>query len=277
MSGLPPEPLGLSLSKPISREPRTVGSEMTRRKLLTSGAMLGAGGLLSGCDILNQDDRFRRLLMTAEDANMAVQNGFGQRMALAREYPESAISPFFRGNGTQNPDTPEYNAAVADNFANWELHLTGLVERELTMTLADILAMPQRTQITRHDCVEGWSAIGKWTGVPLKLMLDAAGVRDEAQYVVFRCADSLSAGPYYESIALIDAYHPQTIIAHRLNDEALPVRNGAPLRLRVERQLGYKQAKYLTGIELVASLDAIHGGKGGYWEDKSDYAWYAGI
>ena len=137
--------------------------------------------------------------------------------------------------------------------------------------------MPQRTQITRHDCVEGWSAIGQWQGVPLAHILKQAGLRPEARFIVFRCADVLYGAPYYESVDLIDAFHPQTIVAHRLNGEALPVKNGAPLRMRIERQLGYKHAKYLTGIELVASLDHIAGGKGGYWEDAAGYQWYAGI
>ena len=107
--------------------------------------------------------------------------------------------------------------------------------------------------------------------------LDAAGLREEARFIVFRCADNLNGQDYYESVDLIDAYHPQTIVAHRLNGEPLPIRNGAPLRMRIERQLGYKHAKYLTGIEAVASLDDIGLGKGGYWEDRAGYQWYAGI
>ena len=143
--------------------------------------------------------------------------------------------------------------------------------------LAHIRAMPQRTQITRHDCVEGWSAIGEWTGPQLSLLLDEAGLQENARFILFRCADNLNGQDYYESIDLIDAYHPQTIIAHSLNGEPLPIRNGAPLRMRIERQLGYKHAKYLTAIEAVASLDDIGLGQGGYWEDRAGYQWYAGI
>src|SRR4029079_5228 len=116
----------------------------------------------------------------------------------------------------------------------------------------------------------------QWTGVPLAALLGAAGLRPEARYIVFRCADSLSGAPYYESIDLIDAFHPQTIVAHALNGAPLPVKNGAPLRMRIERQLGYKHAKYVNAIDAVASLDHIAAGKGGYWEDKG-YQWYAGI
>jgi DMSO/TMAO reductase YedYZ molybdopterin-dependent catalytic subunit len=132
-------------------------------------------------------------------------------------------------------------------------------------------------QITRHDCVEGWSAIGKWHGVELSRILDHAGLSTRAKYIVFHCADRFGDKPYYESIDLIDAFHPQTILAFGLNGHLLPVPNGAPLRLRVERQLGYKQAKYIQRIEAVASLSRVHGGKGGYWEDNVDYEWYAGI
>ena len=138
--------------------------------------------------------------------------------------------------------------------------------------------MPARSQITRHDCVEGWSAIAKWTGVPLKLLLDRAGARPEARFIVFHCADPQGNGSmYYESIDRVDAVHPQTMLAYAINDRLLPVENGAPLRLRVERQLGYKQAKYVQRIEAVPSLAGIGGGGGGYWEDVAGYEWYAGL
>ena len=153
----------------------------------------------------------------------------------------------------------------------------GLVEQPLALSLADVRALPQRTQITRHDCVEGWSAIGEWTGPQLSALLDAARIREGANFILFRCADTLYGNAYYESIDMVEAYHPQTIIAHALNGEPLPEKNGAPLRARIERQLGYKHAKYLTGIEAVASLDDIGRGKGGFWEDLAGYQWYAGI
>ena len=137
--------------------------------------------------------------------------------------------------------------------------------------------MPSRTQITRHDCVEGWSAIGQWTGVPLGRLLGEAGLRPAARYVVFHCADDFDGSLYYESIDLADAHHPQTILAYAMNGAPLPIGHGAPLRLRVERQLGYKQAKFVMRLEVVASLAAIGAGKGGYWEDAIGYDWYAGI
>jgi DMSO/TMAO reductase YedYZ molybdopterin-dependent catalytic subunit len=151
------------------------------------------------------------------------------------------------------------------------------VERPLSLSLPELMAMPSRTQITRHDCVEGWSCIAEWTGVPLARVLAEARLRPEARFVVFRSMDtierSLSGGvKYWESHDLRDALHPQTILAYGMNGGALPIRNGAPLRLRVERQLGYKMAKYLTGIEVVPAL----ADKGGYWEERG-YDWYAGI
>ena len=249
---------------------------LSRRTLITSAA-IGAGGLLSGCDALNRSPAFQDILSSAETANFTVQRALGNRMELASEYNISDLSPIFRANGTRNPGTADYAASAAQGFANWRLRLTGLFDRPQQFSLAALQSLPQRTQITRHDCVEGWSAIGQWTGVPLKFLLDLAQPKGSAKFLVFRCADKLGGRPYYESIDLIDAYHPQTIMAHRLNGERLPIENGAPLRLRVERQLGYKHAKYVTGIEAVASLASIGEGKGGYWQDVANYEWYAGI
>ena len=250
---------------------------ISRRGLLGSlGA--GAGGvLLAGCDRLDRSAGFREILRSSEKLTMRTQRLISDRGALAREFGEAEMSPVFRANGTRMPASPDYAAHVATRFADWRLGVDGLVARPLSLSLAQIGAMPARTQITRHDCVEGWSAIGKWTGVPLKLLLEAAGLRQSARYIVFHCADAIGGAPYYESIDLIDAFHPQTILAWALNGRMLPVQNGAPLRLRVERQLGYKHAKYVMRAEAVASLAGIGGGKGGFWEDRSDYEWYAGI
>jgi DMSO/TMAO reductase YedYZ molybdopterin-dependent catalytic subunit len=146
--------------------------------------------------------------------------------------------------------------------------------------MARLRSMPSRTQITRHDCVEGWSAIGKWTGVPLSELLKAVRPQPSVRFAVFHCADAMDDGTpreyYYESIDMDDAYHPQTILAYRLNGRDLPIENGAPLRLRVERQLGYKHAKYVHTVELVDSFARFGRGNGGYWEDHG-YQWYAGI
>jgi DMSO/TMAO reductase YedYZ molybdopterin-dependent catalytic subunit len=250
---------------------------ITRRGLIGSIAA-GAGGLLlSGCNKINADPGVRSLLQSAEGLTMRAQRIITDRSTLAREFSAADLSPVFRANGTRIPVGSDYAAHQQGNFADWRVTLDGLVARPLSLSMAQIRAMPQRTQITRHDCVEGWSAIGQWTGVPLKLLLDQAGLRYGARYLIFHCADRYVQAPYYESIDLIDAFHPQTILAWALNGRILPVANGAPLRLRVERQLGYKHAKYVQRIEAVASL-AVQGlGKGGYWEDYHDYEWYAGI
>src|SRR3546814_17440254 len=117
--------------------------------------------------------------------------------------------------------------------------------------MADIRAMPQGTQSTRHDCVEGWSAIGRWTGVQLHRILEAAGVKDGARYIVFRCADRIGDALYYESCDMIDAHHPPTILAWALHGAVLPIAHGAPLRVRIELQLGYKTANNVNANEKI--------------------------
>jgi DMSO/TMAO reductase YedYZ molybdopterin-dependent catalytic subunit len=250
---------------------------ITRRTLLSTAAITG-GALLSGCDKLGQNERFRSLLGLAEDANFTVHRSLQSRTALAREFSPADLSPIFRANGTREPPGDAYAKHKASNFADWRVAVDGLVEKPLSLSIAQLRDMPTRTQITRHDCVEGWSAIGKWSGVPLKLVLDEAVLKPSARFVVFHCADMMKGeAAYYESLDLIDANHPQTILAWDLNDKPLPVGNGAPLRLRVERQLGYKHAKYVERIELVDDLTKIGRGKGGFWEDQSGYEWYGGI
>lgn len=250
---------------------------LPRRQFL-SAAALGAGGLmLSGCDRLNDSDAFRAALRGTETLNRASQRIIASRDALAREFTEADISRPFKANGTRAPGTSLYDAYLANGFADWRLIIDGLVAKPLALSLAQIMAMPAREQITRHDCVEGWSAIGKWRGPLLGSLLKAAGLEPRARYVVFHCADSFGGTPYYESIDLIDAFHPQTILAWSMNGRMLPEAHGAPLRLRVERQLGYKHAKYVMRIEAVASLAQIGKGRGGFWEDNGDYEWYAGI
>lgn len=242
---------------------------ITRRNLLiTSGATL-----LAGCDSLTDSP----VLMSADEAHHFLQRSIVGRAALAREFRADQRSPRFRVNGTHNPDTPDYNALAANRFRDWRLAVDGMVARPLSLSLANLQSLPQRAQITRHDCVEGWSAIGKWQGPRLETLLQLAGLRPEARYIVLHCADRISGQPYYESIDLVDAFHPQTILAWAMNDQPLSVGHGAPVRLRVERQLGYKQAKYVMRVEAVATLAGIGKGKGGFWEDYNGYEWYAGI
>ena len=254
---------------------------LSRRNLLI-GAVQAAGlCMLSGCEKifngLSNSSTFNSILESAEAGNRRVQRFLTGRNKLAQEFSEKQISPKFRANGNPPPITLEYANEARQQFLNWRLEVSGLVTRPASFSLADLQAMPSRTQITRHDCVEGWSVIGKWKGVRLEEIMRKVQPAAEAKYVVFRCMDTDSDGAnYYESIDLVDAVHPQTILAYELNDQPLPVANGAPLRLRVENQLGYKQAKYIRALEFVADFVQISNGKGGYWEDQG-YEWYAGI
>ncbi len=260
----------------MSESPSTSG----RRRVLR-GALAAAGTMFLGaCDRLSQNESFVNLLKSAQHLSRSAHKAVAGRKAVAQEFSEADIAPRFRSNGTLMPRDASYRALVMNQFADWKLQVGGLVETPAAFSLAELRAMPSRTQITRHDCVEGWSAIGKWKGVQLSHLLEQVKPLPQAKYVVFRCADSMDSGPndstYYESVDLDDAYHVQTVLAYELNGAPLPMSNGAPLRARIERQLGYKHAKYLMRIELVDSFEKIRGGSGGYWEDQG-YEWYAGI
>ena len=251
----------------------------SRRRFLARA--LGATGalFLAGCERLSESQWFPKVLAAGERLSEAAQTFVTGRKAMAQEFSEADLSPSFRSNGTAEPDSEAYAALAAKGFADYKLEVGGLAASPRSFSLAELRALESRTQITRHDCVEGWSAIGKWKGAKLSAVLDAVKVKPEACYVVFYCADPMAddgTDLYYESIDMDDAWHPQTILAYELNGEALPIKNGAPVRLRVERQLGYKHAKYVMKIELVDSFAHIAGGNGGYWEDQG-YQWYAGI
>jgi DMSO/TMAO reductase YedYZ molybdopterin-dependent catalytic subunit len=254
------------------------------RRHLLRGAVAAAGAaVLTGCDKLSNNEAFADTLKSAQRLSHAAAGVVAPRKAMAQEFAQSEVAPVFRGNGTLDPGDADYVALRQSGFAGYKLAVGGLVDKPAEFTLDELRAMPSRTQITRHDCVEGWSCIGKWKGVQLGHVLAQVEPKPEAKFVLFRCYDSMD-GPsldghdsrYYESIDLDEANHVQTILAYDLNDKALPVTNGAPLRCRVERQLGYKQAKYVRAIELVADFAKIRGGKGGYWEDEG-YEWYGGI
>ena len=251
-----------------------------RRALATLAASFGALPL-AGCDLFSQNPTVRKVLDSAESLTMHAQRLLVSRQALAQEFTEADISADFRANGSTDPDDDAYQTFAQSGFKDWRLQVDGLVERPVQLSLGELRALPARTQITRHDCVEGWSCIGKWTGVPLSIVLERAGLKPDARYIVFYCADSPgqwleAADKYYESIDLIDALHPQTILAYDMNGAPLGIPYGAPLRVRVERQLGYKMAKYIMRIEAVESFQHIAGGHGSYWADRN-YEWYAGI
>jgi DMSO/TMAO reductase YedYZ molybdopterin-dependent catalytic subunit len=255
--------------------------KLSRRNLLIDGLQAASLVVLSGCekmfDTLSQNKNVQSLLELAENGSRRAQRLLTRRNKLAKEFEAKDISPKFRANGNPPPITMDYTTDAQNHWTKWRLEVSGLVKQPASFSLADLQAMPSRTQITRHDCVEGWSVIGKWKGVRLEEIINRVQPATDARYVVFRCMDTDSDGVnYFESIDMIDAVHPQTILAYELNDHPLPIDNGAPLRLRVENQLGYKHAKYIRALEFVSSLDKIGQGKGGYWEDQG-YEWYAGI
>ena len=255
----------------------------SRRGLLRAGLASLGGLALGGCDAGTDSGLMTKLFDAEQALTLATQRLILGPAALAREYGEADITRLFKPNGSTDPQDAAYRAQAAAGFADFRLAIDGLVERPASYSLAELRSLPSRTQITRHDCVEGWSCIGKWSGVRLSHLLGLAGVKDAARYVVFHCADTpaeVSFGDepahFYGSIDLAAARHEQTILAYDLNGAALDVAHGAPLRLRVERQLGYKMSKYVMRVELVESFSHIGDGRGGYWEDNG-YNWYAGI
>jgi DMSO/TMAO reductase YedYZ molybdopterin-dependent catalytic subunit len=244
------------------------------RKLFFASSI---GAALAACSpvgtYLNDNKSVHDALGSAQGLNHLV---IGTR-GMAREYRDADIDAQFRVNGLDTPSDARYLDYVARKFASYRLLVDGAVARRHAFTLPQLQAVAQQTQITRHDCVEGWSAIGKWSGVRLGDVLDLVQPNADAKYVVFHCLDVDPQGAsYYESLDLHQARHPQTLLALRLNDKALDPDHGAPVRLRVPTQLGYKSAKWVQHIEVVASMRAIYGGGGGYWEDQG-YEWYAGI
>ena len=213
------------------------------------------------------------VLAGAGRLNQAVIDTHG----MARLYPDSAIDRDFRVNGFDTPSDDHYTRLANDGFRDYRLVVDGLAERPLRLTLAELRAAGMRSLTTRHDCVEGWSAIGKWGGVTLATVLAMAQPKPNARYVIFRCFDRDTSGqPYYESLNLHQAAHPQTLLALDLNGAPIDPDHGAPVRLRIPTQLGYKSAKWISRIELASTLDGLYGGTGGYWEDQG-YDWYAGI
>ncbi|HTN63580.1 MAG TPA: molybdopterin-dependent oxidoreductase, partial [Devosia sp.] len=255
---------------------------ITRRGLLGLGAAAGSSLILAGCDqfdfVGQRGGQVRTVLEQANVLTYQVQRRLIGAQMLAREYSASEIRQGQRPNGSTDPTTPEYLALKANNFADYRLTVKGMVEQEVSFSLDELRNMPARSQITRHDCVEGWSCIAKWTGTPLGPILDMARVKPQARFAVYHCYDNIQktlSGDilYYTSSDLIDAYHPQSILSYGLNDEVLPIKNGAPIRLRIERALGYKQPKFLHTSERVDDLTPFGKGKGGYWEDTG-YDWF---
>jgi DMSO/TMAO reductase YedYZ molybdopterin-dependent catalytic subunit len=249
--------------------------ELHRRQVI-AGLAAGLAGFAGYQEF--RGDRISHAFMDAgDDLTRHAQRLLMGSHPLVREFTLADISADFPTNGTILPKGDAYQRMIDTEFADWALSIDGLVERPVALSLATLRGLPSRTQITQHNCDEGWSAIGQWKGVELGHLLTMTGLKPEARYVVFHCLDIQDDGKlYYESIDLFDAVHPQTILAYEMNGKPLPVGHGAPLRLRIELQIGYKNAKYVDRIEVVDSLNSIGDGRGGWWEDFDRATWYAG-
>lgn len=189
----------------------------------------------------------------------------------AREFTRDQISKRPRANG-RPPQDAAFKSLEANGFADWRLAVDGLVARPAALSVADVKTFPVSSQITQLICEEGWSYIAEWTGVPLSLILERAGILPTARYVVYFSIQTRR----WDSIDMADALHPQTIVTHTMNGADLPVPFGGPLRLRVPRQLGYKSIKYLNRLTVTDNLKAFGKGLGGS-AAEAGYAWYAGI
>jgi DMSO/TMAO reductase YedYZ molybdopterin-dependent catalytic subunit len=244
----------------------------SRRAALVTG-LAGAGGYLLTRNLGQLPPTYGHILRMADNATYAAHRALLPDESLVREYTHADISSF-PAIGTTNPadagrsGSELFSTLQRNAFADWRLSVEGLVARPMTVSVADLKRMPSRTQTTRHTCEEGWSAIAEWTGVPLGRILDAAGILPEARWVNFKTYDD-----WADSIDLIDALHPQTLLAYGMNGRDVTVPHGGPVRLRVERQLGYKSLKFIRTIVVSSTFD--DGGKLG--SIQNGWSWYAGI
>jgi DMSO/TMAO reductase YedYZ molybdopterin-dependent catalytic subunit len=245
---------------------------MNRRQAILAGLTSAGALLLSGC-IKKAPPTYGNILRMGDDLTYLAQRGLLSQRALAMEYQKSDITSFPVTDigdpadpASKNAYSKDYQLLQSNSFNNFKLSVEGCVASPRSYTMEDLRKLGARTQITQHTCEEGWSAIAEWTGVPLSAVLKDAGISEAARYVCFYGYDN-----YAESIDMLDALHPQTILAHTMNGEALPARNGAPLRLRVETQLGYKSVKFIQRI--VVTDKFTDPGP----DIKSGWAWYTGI
>lgn len=244
----------------------------TRRAVLIGGASLGGLLLARGAaDVLGPT--FDRLYRVGEALSRKSHRLLLARQPLAREFGVDDISGTFPVIGTAMPEGEHYRRLLDGRFADWRLTIDGLVDHPMVLSLADLQHMPARTQITAHSCERGWTAIAEWTGVQLSRVLELAEPRPEARWVVIHCEDG-----WWDSYRLdaFEALHPQTILAYGMNGSALPVPHGAPLRLRVERQLGWKSLKFVNRVQLVDDYRRIGEGKGSLVAEWG-FQWYGGI
>jgi DMSO/TMAO reductase YedYZ molybdopterin-dependent catalytic subunit len=249
---------------------------LTRRHILTAGlsAIAGASGLAVTARLAERyaliPPDHGGLYGAGETLTYAAQRLLTARGSLAREFSPEQISKVAPVNGP-TPSSFDYRQLLTRRFADWRLEVDGLVSRPSSFSLGDLQGFPASRQITHQACEEGWSFIAEWIGVPLSHVLNVVGASPRAKYVVFFAFDDL-----WESIDMSDAWHPQTLLAYGMNGEALPAPHGAPVRLRVPRQLGYKSLKYLAQITVVDSVKDIGQGLGSI-SPELGYSWYAGI
>ena len=251
-------------------------SDLSRRKLITTG--IAAAASVSGLAVADVLAKRHGLIPPdaagpygpGETLNYAAQRILNKH-SMAREFSPSQISnPPFANDVA--PFGEEFKRLQAGGFVDWRLAVDGMVARPVSFSIADLKSQPTRSQITHLACEEGWSYIAQWTGVPLSCVLDLVGVQPQAKYVVYFSIEK----DWWDSIDMADALHPQTLVAHGLNGGELPVGLGGPLRMRVPRQLGYKNVKYITRLTLTDDLKKF--GKGlGSASPEGGYAWYAGI
>lgn len=240
----------------FERKPVVTGIE--RRLFLRQALSLGALSLLAGCDISDQDS-VQRVLRLMSRWNDRAQAFLFRREALAPTYGEGDVVRDFRYNAFfPAADAPKLSAA------DYRLELSGLIADKRPWSVERLYALPQRSQITRHVCVEGWSMIGKWNGPRLGDFLTRVGADLRAKYVGYQCADG-----YYGSIDMATALHPQTIMAVKFADQTLPVKYGYPFKLRIPTKLGFKNPKWVTTIFVTDHMP------GGFWEDRG-YNWFSG-
>jgi DMSO/TMAO reductase YedYZ molybdopterin-dependent catalytic subunit len=242
---------------------------ISRRKLLQSIPAAGSL-LLTGC----QDSlppSYGTLFDASNSLTFAAHRFLLRNQPLVREFSRDKITKVFPAINTTNPESPQYQRLLQGGFAEWRLPIGGLVAKPAQLSLAMLKSFPSRTQVTQHNCEQGWSAIAEWTGVPLGRVLEEAGMLPQARYVVFHAVDG-----WWDSLDMLDALHPQTLLAYGMNGADLPVPHGAPVRLRVERQLGYKNLKFLSRIDVTDRLDDVEDGTGAVGAAYG-YSWYAGI
>lgn len=246
---------------------------ITRRRAIVAG-LASLGGVILTRFPEDLPPTYGNLLRLGDNVTYVAHRTLLPGQSLAKEYSVGDITSF-PAVGTVNPGVSveseageAYRRLESGGFSDWRLSVEGSVATPRAFSLAELKQMPSRTQITRHTCEEGWTAIGQWTGVPLSRILHAVGIRPSARYVVFHSYDG-----WIDSIDMLDALHPQTILAYGMNGRDLLIPHGAPVRLRVERQIGYKSMKYLHRI--VVTDDFEDGGEQGHIQNG--WAWHTGI